>query len=178
LLYERNFKERKYSILIDRRSRNEEALKKKMKKQQQQQQEGTKDMHEQRPTIQRLHTSKKQFYKKLLSLQKFFNRKSNIILTTTKTSVKKLHIFRFLINPSSCAQSQNDDDDDERGCLTGSHQLWKQTLDHLSPVPLGPSPASCPGSREGEQLGLARRHPGYHGTQRICCRQISVVCGR
>jgi hypothetical protein len=72
LLYERNFKERKYSILIDRRSRNEEALKKKMKKQQQQQQ-GTKDMKEQKPTIQRLDTSKKIFYKKLLSLQKFFN---------------------------------------------------------------------------------------------------------
>jgi hypothetical protein len=45
-----------------------------MKKQQQQQQEGTKDMKEQKPTIQRLDTSKKkQFYKKLLSLQKFFN---------------------------------------------------------------------------------------------------------
>jgi len=74
LLYERNFKERKYSILIDRRSRNEEALKKKMKKQQQQQQQqGTKDMKERKPTIQRLDTSKKQFYKKLLSLQKFFN---------------------------------------------------------------------------------------------------------
>jgi hypothetical protein len=57
LLYERNFKERKHSILIDRRSRNEEALKKKMKKQQQQQ--GTKDMKEQKPTIQRLDTSKK-----------------------------------------------------------------------------------------------------------------------
>jgi len=65
LLYERNFKERKYSILIDRRSRNEEALKKKMKKQQQQQQqEGTKDMKEQKPTIQRLDTSKKNNFTK------------------------------------------------------------------------------------------------------------------
>jgi hypothetical protein len=63
LLYERNFKERKYSILIDRRSRNEEALKKKMKKQQQQQ-EGTRDMKEQKPTIQRLDTSKKTIFTK------------------------------------------------------------------------------------------------------------------
>lgn len=64
MLYERNFKERKYCILIDRRSRNEEALKKKMKKQQQKQQEGTKDMKEQKPTIQRLDTSKKTILQK------------------------------------------------------------------------------------------------------------------
>jgi hypothetical protein len=53
------------TLFSDRRSRNEEALKKKMKKQQQQQQqEGTKDMKEQKPTIQRLDTSKKNNFTK------------------------------------------------------------------------------------------------------------------